>query len=96
MKSIFILLDSIITIYLWIIIINALLSWLVAFNILNTQNRFVKTVLEVTHKLTDPALNRIRRFLPTFGSIDISPIILILALMFLRNIVFEIFAPGLF
>ena len=96
MKSIFILLDSIITIYLWIIIINALLSWLVAFKILNTQNRFVYSVLEVTHKLTDPALNRIRRFLPTFGSIDISPIILILALMFLRNIVFEIFAPGLF
>ena len=96
MKSIFILLDNIITIYLWIIIINALLSWLVAFNILNTQNRFVYSVLEVTHKLTDPALNRIRRFLPTFGSIDISPIILILALMFLRNIVFEIFAPGLF
>jgi len=96
MKSIFILLDSIITIYLWIIIINALLSWLVAFNILNTQNRFVYSVLEVTYKLTDPALNRIRRFLPTFGSIDISPIILILALMFLRNIIFEIFAPGLF
>ena len=96
MKSIFILLDSIITIYLWIIIINALLSWLVAFNILNTQNRFVHSVLEVTYKLTDPALNRIRRFLPTFGSIDISPIILILALMFLRNIIFEIFAPGLF
>ena len=96
MKSIFILLDSIITMYLWIIIINALLSWLVAFKILNTQNRFVYSVLEVTYKLTDPALNRIRRFLPTFGSIDISPIILILALMFLRNIVFEIFAPGLF
>ena len=96
MKSIFILLDSIITIYLWIIIINALLSWLVAFNILNTQNRFVYSALEVTYKLTDPALNRIRRFLPTFGSIDISPIILILALMFLRNIIFEIFAPGLF
>ena len=96
MKSVFILLDSIITIYLWIIIINALLSWLVAFKILNTQNRFVYSVLEVTYKLTDPALNRIRRFLPTFGSIDISPIILILALMFLRNIIFEIFAPGLF
>jgi len=96
MKSVFILLDNIITIYLWIIIINALLSWLVAFNILNTQNRFVYSALEVTHKLTDPALNKIRRFLPTFGSIDISPIILILALMFLRNIVFEIFAPGLF
>ena len=96
MKSIFILLDSVITIYLWIIIINAILSWLVAFNILNTQNRFVFSVLDVTYKLTDPALNKIRRFIPTFGSIDISPVVLILILMFLRNIIFEIFAPSLF
>jgi YggT family protein len=96
MKSIFILLDSIITMYLWIIIINAVLSWLVAFNILNTQNRFVFSVLDATYKLTDPALNKIRRFIPTFGSIDISPLILILLLMFLRNIIFEIFAPNLF
>ena len=96
MKSIFILLDSIITIYLWIIIINALLSWLVAFNVLNTQNRFVFSMLDTTYKLTDPVLNRIRRFIPMFGSIDISPVILILLLMFLRNIIFEIFAPGLF
>ena len=96
MKSIFILLDSVITIYLWIIIINALLSWLVAFNILNTQNRFVFSVLDATYKMTDPALNKIRRFIPTFGSIDISPLVLILLLMFLRNIIFEIFSPGLF
>jgi len=96
MKSIFILLDSIITIYLWIIIINAILSWLVAFNILNTQNRFVFSVLDATYKMTDPALNKIRRFIPTFGSIYVSPVILILILMFLRNIIFEIFAPGLF
>ena len=96
MKSIFILLDSIITIYLWIIIINAILSWLVAFNILNTQNRFVFSVLDATYKLTDPALNKIRRFIPTFGSIDISPIILIILLMFLRNLIFEVFAPSLF
>ena len=96
MKSIFILLDSMITIYLWIIIINAILSWLVAFNILNTQNRFVFSVLDATYKLTDPALSKIRRFIPMFGSIDISPVILILILMFLRNVIFEIFAPGLF
>ena len=96
MKSLFFLLDSVITIYLWIIIINAILSWLVAFNVLNTQNRFVFSVLDTTYKLTDPALNKIRRFIPTFGSIDISPVILILLLIFLRNIIFEIFAPGLF
>ena len=96
MKSIFILLDSVIYIYLWIIIINAILSWLVAFNILNTQNRFVFSALDVTHRLTDPALNKIRRFIPTFGSIDISPIVLILILMFFRNLIFEFFAPSLF
>ena len=96
MKSIFILLDSIITIYLWIIIINAILSWLVAFNILNTQNRFVFSLLDTTYKLTDPVLNKIRRFIPTFGSVDITPVILILLLMFLRNLIFEVFAPSLF
>ena len=96
MKSIFILLDSVITIYLWIIIINAVLSWLIAFNVLNTQNRFIFSLLDATYKMTDPALNKIRKFIPTFGSIDVSPVILILILMFLRNIIFEIFAPGLF
>jgi len=96
MKSIFILFDSLITIYIWVIIINAILSWLVAFNILNTQNRFVFSVLDSTFKLTAPAINQIKRFVPNFGSIDISPVILILLLMFLRNVVFEIFAPNLF
>ena len=96
MKSIFILLDSVITIYIWIVIINAILSWLVAFNILNTQNRFVFSVLDTTYKLTDPVLNKIRRFLPSFGSVDLSPVVLILFLMFIRNLVFEIFAPSLF
>ena len=96
MKSIFILLDNIITIYLWIIIINAILSWLVAFKVLNTQNRFVFSILDATYKLTDPVLNKIRRFIPMFGSIDISPVVLILILMFFRNIIFEIFVPSLF
>ena len=90
------LIERIIDLYVFVLIINAILSWLVAFNILNTQNRFVFSVLDATYKLTDPALNKIRRFMPMFGSIDISPIILILLLMFLRNLVFEIFAPGLF
>ena len=87
MKSIFILLDSIITIYLWIIIINALLSWLVAFNILNTQNRFVFSILDATHKMTDPVLNKIRNFIPIFGSIDISPVVLILLIYFVRDLI---------
>ena len=96
MKSFFILFDNIISLYIWVLIINVIMSWLVAFNVLNTSNRFVYSVLDISHKLTDPPLNFIRRYLPNLGSIDISPIILILGLMFFRNLVFEIFAPGLF
>ena len=96
MKSIFVLVDSIINIYIWLIIINAILSWLVAFNVLNTQNRFVFAVLNATHQLTDPVLNKIRRFIPNLGSIDISPVVLILLLIFIRNLIFELLAPNLF
>ena len=96
MKSILILFDNIISLYIWVLIINAVISWLVAFNVVNTSNRFVYSVLDVSHKLTDPPLNFIRRYLPNLGSIDISPIILILGLMFLRNLIFEMFAPSLF
>ena len=96
MKSLFLLIDSIINIYIWLIIINAILSWLVAFNVLNTQNRFVFAVLNVTHQLTDPVLNKIRKFIPNLGSIDISPVVLILLLFFIRNLFFELLAPNLF
>ena len=96
MNSIFILLDSIISLYIWVLIINVIMSWLIAFNLLNTGNRFVYSLLDVSRKLTDPPLNFIRRYLPNLGSIDISPIVLILGLMFLRNLVFEMFAPSLF
>ncbi len=96
MKSLFLLIDSIINIYIWLIIINAILSWLVAFNVLNTQNRFVFAVLNATHQLTDPALSKIRKFIPNLGSIDISPVVLILLLFFIRNLFFELLAPNLF
>ena len=96
MKSILILFDNVISLYIWILIINVIISWLVAFNVLNTSNRFVYSLLDVSYKLTAPPLNYIRRFLPNLGSIDISPIILILVLMFIRNLVFEMFAPSLF
>ena len=96
MKSLFLLIDSVINIYIWLIIINAILSWLVAFNVLNTQNRFVFVVLNATHQLTDPVLNKIRKFIPNLGSIDISPVVLILLLFFTRNLLFELLAPNLF
>ena len=91
-----ILFENLVSLYIWILIIHVIFSWLVAFNVLNTSNRFVYSVLDVSYKLTAPPLNFIRRFLPNLGSIDISPVILILGLMFFRNLVFEMFAPGLF
>ena len=96
MKSLFLLVDSIINIYIWVIIINVILSWLITFNVLNTQNRFVYLLMDSSYKLTSPLLNRIRRFIPNLGSIDISPIVLILLLVFIRNILFEFFAPNIF
>jgi len=96
MKSILILFDQAVSLYIWILIINAVISWLVAFNVLNTSNRFVYSILDISYKLTAPPLNYIRRYLPNLGSIDISPVILILVLLFLRNLVFEMFAPSLF
>ena len=67
MKSVLILFDNIVSIYIWILIINAIISWLVAFNVLNTSNRFVYSVLDVSYRLTAPPLNYIRRFLPNLG-----------------------------
>ena len=96
MKSILIFIDSIVSIYIWILFINAILSLLIAFNILNTSNRLVYSLLDVSYKMTDPLLRPIRNFLPNLGGIDISPIVLILILMFLRNLVFEYLAPAMF
>ena len=87
MNAFILLLDRIIYLYVWVLIINAGISWLIAFNVLNTQNRFVYSVLEFTYKLTDPPLNYIRRFLPNLGSIDISPVVLILLIYFARDLI---------
>ena len=74
MIAIFYLVLQILKLYSYVVIANVVTSWLVAFNVLNTQNRFVYSILELTYRLTDPILYRIRRFLPNLGSLDISPI----------------------
>jgi YggT family protein len=77
----------VIDLYIWVVIIGAILSWLIAFNVVNTQNRFVYSVSDMLYRLTEPALRPIRRFLPNLGGIDISPVILILFLLFIRDVV---------
>ncbi|MDO8837671.1 MAG: YggT family protein [Parvibaculum sp.] len=81
------LIASAITLYVWIIVIGVVLSWLVAFNVINTHNRFVYTVVDTINRLTEPALRPIRNLLPNLGGIDISPVILILLLFFVRNLI---------
>ncbi|MDC0074895.1 YggT family protein [Alphaproteobacteria bacterium] len=83
------LVDTIINLYIWALIASAILSWLVAFNIINNNNQFVYRIIYFLHKLTDPLLRPIRQILPNLGGIDVSPIILILALVFIRNLLFE-------
>ena len=91
MDAIFNLLNTVITLYVWALIGNAILSWLVAFNVINTQNKFIYMLGDFLHRVTEPALRPIRRIIPNLGGIDISPIILILALFFLRDLLFGAF-----
>ena len=84
MHALFWLLDTAIGFYVTLVIIQVVLSWLVAFNVVNTQNRFVYLVGDFLYRITEPALKPIRRLLPTMGGIDLSPVVLILGLYFLQ------------
>ena len=96
MIAIFYLTLQIIKLYSYVVIANVVISWLVAFNILNTSNRFVYSILEFTYRLTDPILNKIRSFLPNLGAFDISPIILLLLLWFIEMCMKIYVAPMIF
>ena len=96
MIAIFYLVLQILKLYSYVVIANVLISWLIAFNVLNTQNRFIYSILEMTYRLTDPILNRIRHFLPNLGSLDISPIILLLLIWFIEMCMKLYIAPIIF
>ena len=96
MIAIFYLVLQILKIYSYVVIANVVISWLVAFNILNTQNRFVYSVLDFTYRLTEPFLRKIRGFLPNLGAFDISPIILLLLIWFIEMCMKLYVAPIIF
>ena len=96
MIAIFYLALQVLKIYTYVVIANVVISWLIAFNVLNTSNRFVYSILELTYRLTDPILNRIRRFLPNLGAFDISPIILLLLIWFIEMCMKLYVAPIIF
>ena len=96
MIAIFYLVLQILKLYSYVVIANVLISWLIAFNVLNTQNRIVYGILELSYRLTDPFLNKIRHFLPNLGSLDISPIILLLLIWFIEMCMKLYIAPMIF
>jgi YggT family protein len=81
------LIFTLIDLYIWILIASAVLSWLVAFNVVNTRNPLVASIGEFLYRITEPALRPIRNILPNLGGIDISPVILIIGLLFLKQLV---------
>ena len=89
------LIDTLIWIYIWLLIAQAVLSWLLAFGVVNRHNRAVAVIGDFLYRVTEPALRPIRNFLPNFGGVDISPIVLILLLEFARRFLFYYIAPNL-
>ena len=96
MIAIFYLALQILKLYSYVVVANVVISWLIAFNVLNTGNRFVYAILELSYRLTDPILVKIRRFLPNLGSLDISPIILLLLIWFIEMCMKLYIAPLIF
>ena len=90
MNSVLMLIDRIIDLYVWIIILSAVLSWLVAFDIINMRNRFVYLVGDALNRLTEPVYRPVRRVLPDMGGLDLAPLVVIFGLWFLRDIMWEL------
>jgi YggT family protein len=91
MVALLTLISQVIELYIWVIIAAAILSWLQAFDVINPRNRFVYSIVYALYRLTEPVYAQIRRVVPTFGGLDLSPIIVILGLSFLRRLMWELY-----
>lgn len=96
MRAILDVILVVLQLYVWVLIISAVFSWLFAFNVINGRNQFVATIGNMLHQLTEPVLSRVRRVIPVFGTIDISPIIVILGIFLLQNIIRYYIYPNVF
>jgi len=86
----------ILDLYVWLLIASAILSWLIAFNVVNTRNQFVAAIAEFLFRITEPVLGPIRRSLPSLGGLDISPIVVILIIMFLQRVITYYIYPNVY
>ena len=83
------LINAVVNIFIFVLFVQVIMSWLIAFNVVNTRNRFVYMLADISYKITEPVLRPIRRILPNFGGIDLSPLVAILLLYFIRDLLFQ-------
>lgn len=96
MRAILDIVLLVLQIYIWLLIISAVLSWLVAFNVVNTRNQVVATVGDFLYRITEPVLRPIRNVMPNLGGIDVSPVILVLIILLIQNVIILYIYPNVF
>jgi YggT family protein len=96
MRAILDIVLIVLDLYVWLLIASAILSWLIAFNVVNTRNQLVSAVAEFLYRITEPVLAPIRSVMPNLGGLDISPIILILIIMFIQRVITYYIYPAVF
>ena len=90
LEPIFWLIDTVLDLFIFLLIASVIMSWLISFNVINTSNRFVYIFADFLYKITEPALRPIRRFLPNMGGLDISALVLLILIYFVQRILFQI------
>ena len=96
MRAVLDIVIIVLDLYVWLLIASAILSWLIAFNVVNTRNQFIAVVSEFLYRITEPVLRPIRSVVPTFGGLDISPIIVILLIMLIQKVIAYYILPYVF
>ena len=96
MRAVLDIVIIVLDLYVWLLIASAILSWLIAFNVVNTRNQVVAAVAEFLYRITEPVLAPIRRVLPAMGGLDLSPIVLILIIMFIQRVITYYIYPSVF
>jgi len=96
MRAILDIVLIVLDLYVWLLVASAILSWLIAFNVVNTRNQFVSTVTDFLYRITEPVLRPIRSALPDLGGLDISPIVLILIIMLIERVISYYIYPNVF
>ena len=96
MRALFLVIDLALQLYIYLVIASVVLSWLIAFNVVNTRNQFVAMVADFLYRITEPALRPIRNVLPNLGGIDISPVVLFLIIIFIRYVIALYILPNVY